>query len=100
MRLDPSPDEWEVTGQPPEFVDGLDIPDPEFEEWVRDQRLAFADRYEQLSPALTEIRVARPEPEQRGAQPPSIAVLPIEILGGQSEPPSSPPASRSTSSAT
>lgn len=27
-----------------EFLEGLDIRDPEFEDWLRDQRLAFADR--------------------------------------------------------
>jgi TolB-like protein/DNA-binding SARP family transcriptional activator len=81
VRLDPEPGDWELTGEPPEFVDGLDIADPEFEEWVRDQRLAFADRYEQLSPALAEIRPAERPPEPQGALPPSIAILPIEVIG-------------------
>lgn len=44
--LDPEPKDWELTGDPPEFVEGLDIPDPEFEDWVRDQRTAFAARAE------------------------------------------------------
>ncbi|PZQ46985.1 MAG: hypothetical protein DI556_18530 [Rhodovulum sulfidophilum] len=81
VRLDPAPGDWEMTGEPPEFVDGLDIVDPEFEEWVRDQRTAFRDRYEQLAPAVTEIRPAERPTEAPGAQPPSIAILPIDVLG-------------------
>lgn len=85
VRLDPAPGDWELTGEAPEFVDGLDISDPEFEEWVRDQRLAFADRYEQLAPGLAEIRPAERPPEPQGAQQPSIAVLPIVVLGDQGD---------------
>ncbi|WP_304617044.1 SARP family transcriptional regulator [Paracoccus sp. (in: a-proteobacteria)] len=32
------------TGQPSEFAEGLDIDDPEFEDWLRDTRLALEDR--------------------------------------------------------
>jgi TolB-like protein/Flp pilus assembly protein TadD len=85
VRLDPEPGDWELTGEPPEFVDGLDIADPEFEEWVRDQRLAFADRYERLAPAMAEIRPAERPPEPQGAQQPSIAILPIAVLGDKGE---------------
>ena len=42
--LDPAPEDWDLTGTPPEFVAGLDIADPEFEDWIRDQRARFADR--------------------------------------------------------
>jgi hypothetical protein len=31
-------------GAPPEFLEGLDIPDPEFEDWVRDMRSHLAAR--------------------------------------------------------
>lgn len=30
-----------VTGEPPEFLHGIDIKDPEFENWIRDQRRYF-----------------------------------------------------------
>lgn len=85
VRLDPEPGEWELTGEPPEFVEGLDIADPEFEDWVRDQRLAFSERYEALEPPAPKAEVrTRPEPparEEKGLEPPSIAVLPIAVLG-------------------
>ena len=38
------------TGQPAEFAEGLDIDDPEFEDWLRDTRLALEDR-----PALPDL---------------------------------------------
>ena len=46
VKVDPDPEDWELTGAPPEFVAGLDIADPEFEDWIRDQRAGFADRIE------------------------------------------------------
>jgi TolB-like protein len=42
--MTPQPDDWGPLGDSPEFADGLDIADPEFEHWIRDQRTAFADR--------------------------------------------------------
>ena len=50
VKLDPDPDDWELTGAPPEFVAGLDIADPEFEDWIRDQRAVFAERLEAAPP--------------------------------------------------
>lgn len=44
VQLEPEASDWEATGEPPEFCEGLDIADPEFEDWIRDQRLAFEDR--------------------------------------------------------
>lgn len=81
--LDPEPGDWDLTGEPPEFLHGLEIADPEFEDWVRDQREAFRDRYDEMTPVLSEIRprAPEPEPEPKGAEPPSIAILPIAVLG-------------------
>ena len=44
--LEPAADEWELDSTPPEFAAGLDVADPEFEDWIRDQRLAFAEKLE------------------------------------------------------
>ena len=44
VALDPEPDDWELTGEPPEFAAGLDVPDPEFEDWLRDLRAAYDAR--------------------------------------------------------
>jgi TolB-like protein/tetratricopeptide (TPR) repeat protein len=44
--VEPGPGDWGPTGEASEFVEGLDVADPEFENWIRDQRLAFADRLE------------------------------------------------------
>jgi tetratricopeptide (TPR) repeat protein len=56
-----------------EFLEGLDIRDPEFENWLRDQRLARAD-------AIAEVAVAdrappRP-PEERLSDRPILVVAP------------------------
>ena len=86
--LDPEPADWDLTGEPPEFCHGLEIGDPEFQDWIRDQRGAYWDRCEQIAPTLIEIRPpdirleAKPE---RGAEPPSIAILPITVLGDAPE---------------
>ncbi|QPH54509.1 hypothetical protein [Pontivivens ytuae] len=37
------PTNLDVDGSIPEFAEGLDIPDPEFEDWIRDARQHFAD---------------------------------------------------------
>lgn len=44
VALDPDPEDWELTGEPPEFAAGLDVPDPEFEDWLRDLRAAYETR--------------------------------------------------------
>lgn len=41
---EPEAEDWDGLGEPPEFCEGLDIPDPEFEDWIRDRRLEFEDR--------------------------------------------------------
>jgi TolB-like protein len=83
VKLDPDPDDWELTGAPPEFVAGLDIPDPEFEDWIRDQRAVFAERLEAAPPpartaAGVAVMVAEPPAAVEDAQP-SIAVMPLTL---------------------
>lgn len=48
----------DVDGSIPEFAEGLDIPDPEFEDWIRDARQHFADLWSQTD----EDEEAAPEP--------------------------------------
>ena len=55
VALDPAPGEWGLAGEGPEFCEGLDIADPEFEDWIRDLRLAHEDR-------LARDRAARAPP--------------------------------------
>jgi tetratricopeptide (TPR) repeat protein len=52
VRTGPAPG---TRGSDVEFLEGLDIRDPEFENWVRDQRLAHAE-------AITDEAVAEPAP--------------------------------------
>lgn len=81
VRIDPEAQDWELTGEPPEFCAGLDIPDPEFEDWIRDQRFAFADRCDALEPpALPERLVAFQPGVAEAFGPPSIAVMPPVVL--------------------
>lgn len=80
VRLDPEPDDWGPDGEPPEFCQGLDIEDPEFDDWIRDQRLAFEDRMETLARARTQMRplVARSVP----ASPPVLYVATTDAGDG------------------
>ena len=91
VRLDPDPDDWELTGAPPEFVAGLDIADPEFEDWIRDQRAVFAERLEAAGPprAVGGRRGCqdRPAPVEFEDVQPSIAVMPLTLLGDLPEGP-------------
>ena len=70
--LDPAEYDWEQTDELPELVEGLDIADPEFEDWVRDQRLAFADRAEEARDRAQSLRRRRlqsvPPPAAPGRQ--------------------------------
>lgn len=70
VQVDPDAQDWEASGDPPEFCEGLDIPDAEFEDWIRDQRLAFEDRIAAGPPApppprlpVLPVRTAQPRPE-------------------------------------
>ncbi len=70
VALEPVAGDWEATGEPPEFCEGLDIADPEFEDWLRDNRLAFEDRLAD-EPPPPRAAPARPAPPPR----PSVATL-------------------------
>ena len=36
--MEPEACDWGPLGETPEFAEGLDVADPEFEDWIRDQR--------------------------------------------------------------
>ena len=73
--LQPGPGDWETSGEPSEFCEGLDIADPEFEDWIRDQRLAWADRLDD------EIRAMPPAaPVQRAVVAPPAIAVPVLIV--------------------
>lgn len=72
IRLFPDPGDWEVTGEPPEFAAGLDIRDPEFEEWIRDQRAAFADRLAGSAPRPPDALSPSPSPGPSPGPSPSV----------------------------
>jgi hypothetical protein len=50
VALDPATSDWGLGEELPEFAAGLDIRDPEFDDWLRDQRLAVEDRLMRLVP--------------------------------------------------
>jgi tetratricopeptide (TPR) repeat protein len=75
---EPVAEDWEESGEPPEFCQGLDVADPEFEDWIRDRRLAFEDRMATRRPpphAPRQHPVVRPE-----APPPTLHVA---TFGGE-----------------
>ena len=69
VALDPSPGEWSRARETPEFCEGLDIADPEFEDWIRDQRMAHEDRL-----ARTPLPPTPPPALPRGL-PPGLPTL-------------------------
>jgi adenylate cyclase len=52
IEVDPRPEDLGLSGALPEFAEGLDVRDPEFEDWIRDQRRAYADRLAACPPAV------------------------------------------------
>lgn len=66
VKADLSPREIQHFGEPPEFCEGLDVADAEFEDWIRDRRLDFEDRWEerrtaaQSAPPASEVIAPRP----------------------------------------
>jgi adenylate cyclase len=92
VRLDADPEDWELSGAPPEFVAGLDIADPEFEDWVRDQRAVFAELLEAEAPpsrtaTFPLVAPERPAREALDDEQPSIALMPLTLLGDLGEGP-------------
>jgi tetratricopeptide (TPR) repeat protein len=55
--LEPDPQDLRLSSEPPEFCEGLDVADPEFEDWIRDRRLDFEDRW-------AELEASPPEPQK------------------------------------
>jgi len=58
VKCDPEAEALDLmkAGHPiPEFAEGLDVPNAEFEEWIRDERQHQADRLEGLEPPAPEI---------------------------------------------
>jgi TolB-like protein len=107
VTLDPEPGDWDLTGTPPEFAAGLDIADPEFEDWIRDQRAAIEKQLlarpapvpliaagasfgavplasHFASPAVSKLAVVDGafDPDQWS---PSIAVMPLTVVSEQPE---------------
>lgn len=77
---DPAEYDWRQTDEIPELFEGLDIHDPEFEDWARDQRLAFADRAEEArdrAQALRHQRLRSAAVPQASARP-AIVLAPCE----------------------
>ena len=67
---EPAPEDWGLAGGPPEFCEGLDIADPEFEDWIRDQRAATEERLGALErpvPQRVTTRQVRPVTERTEA---------------------------------
>jgi hypothetical protein len=78
--LQPGPGDWETSGEPSEFCEGLDVADPEFEDWIRDQRLAWADRLDDairaMPPAAPVERAVVSAGAREGEGPTLIVSLP------------------------
>jgi len=85
VSLEPAPEDWDLTRTPPEFAAGLDIPDPEFEDWIRDQRAALEEKLSATVRAAPAVVALPPTNGTRLAESddgqPSIAVLPLAVLG-------------------
>ena len=71
VLLEPTPEDWDLAGEPPEFCEGLDIADPEFEDWIRDQRAATEERLA----ALERPAPPRPAPFRTAPDPAEGTVL-------------------------
>ena len=65
--IEPERGDWGPLGEEPEFAEGLDILDPEFEDWIRDQRIAFAERCK-LRPGSDDGGAAEVRPEAGGPE--------------------------------
>ncbi len=70
LRIDLSP-VYDAGGAPIEFAADIDIPDPEFESWLRDMRLRLMPEEEGQLPC-------RPEPGEPGAGAYVVALAPVQ----------------------
>jgi hypothetical protein len=75
VRTDIGPDGAAFTSEAPEFCEGLDVVDPEFEDWIRDRRLDFEDRWEQAAAAPPQPARPSTGPPVRPLQPRGTTVL-------------------------
>lgn len=66
-------------GEVPEFLSGLSIPDPEFENWLRDQRRVFETRFETL------LETAAPPSVPPVAPQPALVKAPAKASDPQLE---------------
>lgn len=69
--------DWEMNGEPPEFCEGLDIADPEFEDWLRDMRFTFEDRMTERGPPPPPPQQTHPVPPPRLAKV-TLLVAPVK----------------------
>ncbi len=80
VDLDPAPGARGVAGEWPEFCEGLDIADPEFEDWIRDRRLAEEDRLSKAGPRMTPpplaVSTIVPRPAEEVENPPVLLLSP------------------------
>ena len=76
----PTPEDWDLAGEPPEFCEGLDIADPEFEDWIRDQRAATEERLAALErPAPQRRRGGRSDTAPDPAEGTVLLVAPAQV---------------------
>jgi hypothetical protein len=74
--VDPAPEDWEPTGEAPEFCEGLNIADPEFEDWIRNYRMAYEDRFSEAGiPTVRPPHVEMSRGLRSSAAPAFILVL-------------------------
>ncbi len=75
VSLTPAPEDWGLTGSPPEFCAGLDIADPEFEDWIRDQRAYFADKLAAVPPPAPPLQTPSQAPSPLVVGQPTVTVV-------------------------
>ncbi len=77
----PSAEDWDLAGEPPELCEGLDIADAEFEDWIRDQRTATEERLATLERPvprwLPQATLVRTFPE--AAESSVLVVAPAQV---------------------
>jgi tetratricopeptide (TPR) repeat protein len=54
VNIGPAPGDLRLSSEPPEFCEGLDVADAEFEDWIRDRRLDFEDRWAEMDAVRVE----------------------------------------------
>lgn len=78
VELPPLPTAWGKRGGWTEFAHGLDVRDPEFEDWLRDQRMRFESEPPEFVPARSLIAASVPAarvPDAPEQAPPDPVIL-------------------------